>query len=88
VNETENALILARHRFDRLELETEGLPFAAYERNLSVLRLNRRSTADVSGTKLKIDCVQQRLAVQFMKLVARLESDPFRKRPGLNGQNS
>src|SRR2546422_11714948 len=66
VDKAEDALICARHRFDRLELQSEGFPFAPNESNLSILRTNRRAAADHAGLKLKVDDNEQRLPIQLV----------------------
>ena len=79
MDEAEHALVLAGHRFDRLELESERFPFAPHESDRAILRPNRGPPPDVCGVELKIDDVEQRLAVQFVDFVARFQADSLGK---------
>ena len=88
MDETKHALVLASHRFDRFELQTKRFPFPADERDLAVLRLNRRAPPDVAGVELKIDHIEQRFAVQLMNLIAGFQADTLCHRAGFDTQDA
>src|SRR5215467_10644540 len=83
MNETEHTLICAGHRLNGFEFQSKGLPFTPDECDLTILCLDSRASADNSSLELKVNDVQQRLAVQLMNLVTSFQSNAFGNGSGI-----
>ena len=86
MHETKHALVFTCQRLDRFKLQSEGFPFLPNECNFAILGLNRSAAADCCRVELEIDDIEQRISVQFVNLVPRLQSYAIRKRTRLDRQ--
>src|SRR5437899_12810231 len=86
MHETKHALVFTCQRLDRFKLQSEGFPFLPNECNFAILGLNRGAAADCCRVELEIDDMEQRISVQFVNLVPRLQSYAIRKRTRLDRQ--
>src|SRR5262245_63927068 len=88
MHKTKHALIRACHGLDRLELQSKRFPLSPNKCDFPLLSLNRCPAADASRLELKVDHIEKRLSVQFMNLIARLQSDTLGDRSCIYRQHA
>ena len=88
MNETEHAVVLTRERLYGLELESKCFPLAPNERARSILCSKSHASTDAARLKLKIDGIEQRLAIELQYGVSRPQANALGKRVRLHRQHT